>query len=86
MMNDAPEQDPDRFRTLDALLDAALDVPSEARSEFVERVCAGNAELRRELTRLVDLVGWSDGFLESPAIELQPGWVESLIRRTRGLP
>jgi serine/threonine-protein kinase len=64
----------DRFREIDALLDAALEVPADERVAFVERTCASDPELRRELLRLVELVDSTGEFLESPAIELAAAW------------
>jgi len=69
-MSDPHASDSARFRKLDALFDAALDVPPSARAEFVERACAADTALRRELLRLLGLVESSGGFLESSAIDI----------------
>ena len=69
-MTDSPESESARFQQIDALLDAALDLPAAERGEFVDRVCDSDAALRHELLRLLGLVESSGGFLESPAIDI----------------
>ena len=69
-MTDPREGDAERFRQLDSLWDAALDVPEAERSEFVERVCGSDPVLRRELKRLLGLVESSGEFLESSAMDI----------------
>ena len=44
---------PDRFKQLEQLFHQALERPESQRVAFVERVCAGDAELRRELELLL---------------------------------
>ena len=57
----------ERFRRADAVFDAALDLPPEARDAFVAQACAGDAELGAEVRRLLRAHGQSDGFLSAPA-------------------
>ena len=57
----------ERFRRADALFDAALDLPPEARDAFVAKACAGDPELGAEVRRLLRAHGQSDGFLSAPA-------------------
>src|SRR5574337_2041099 len=49
------ELSPERFRQLEPLLDAALDLPPDARPAFIQRACAGDDELRRTLLDLIRL-------------------------------
>ena len=56
-----------RFIRVEALLDAALDLPPPQRREFLEREC-DDAELRAEVLGLLDAVTASEGFLEAPAL------------------
>lgn len=56
-----------RFLRVEALLDAALDLPPPQRGEFLEREC-DDAELRAEVLGLLDAVTASEGFLEAPAL------------------
>jgi serine/threonine-protein kinase len=67
-------------------LDAALEVPADERVAFVERTCADDPELRRELLRLVDLVDSTGEFLASPAIELAAALFRDLERNTPSAP
>nr|MBA3585395.1 serine/threonine protein kinase [Gemmatimonadota bacterium] len=58
----------ERFRRIDALFDAALDLPPHERTGFVQRACEGDAELCAEVLRLVRAHADSAEFLESPAL------------------
>lgn len=55
---------PERWRTVGELFHAALDKPEETRKQWVEDVCAGDAELRAEVLSLLgsDAVA-GDGFI-----------------------
>lgn len=64
------ENDIGRFRRLNDLLDAALDLREPERADFVENVCGDDIALRRELRRLLGLVESSEEFLESPASDI----------------
>jgi eukaryotic-like serine/threonine-protein kinase len=65
-----PEPPADRFRRADALFDAALDLPGAEQDAFIERLCAGDPELGREVRRLMAAYRSSSGFLDAPAVEL----------------
>ena len=58
----------ERFRRVDAIFDAALDLPADERTAFVQRTCAGDAVLCDEVLRLVRAHSDSADFLESPAL------------------
>ena len=66
---------PERWRQIDAVLDAALDLePGEARAAYVARACAGDDALRAEVERLLRAcetaereTGDAGAFLEAPA-------------------
>lgn len=60
---------PDRWRQLEALLDAALDLPPDARSAFLNDPAAPDAGVRAEVRRLVGLQERAERFLERPATE-----------------
>lgn len=62
---------PDRSRRIDALLDAALELPPEARAAFLESVPT-DAGVRAEVKRLLELAGPAADFLERPAAEFAP--------------
>jgi serine/threonine-protein kinase len=56
-----PIHDPERFRRIDAVFDAALDIPEPERGAWLERECAGDAALRAD----VDVLLMSAGTAES---------------------
>jgi hypothetical protein len=60
----------DRFRRVDAIFDDALDLPIDQRDAFIDRACAGDGELREAVHRLLRAHQRSEGFLESPAVEV----------------
>src|SRR5688572_23786690 len=57
----------ERFRLADAVFDAALDLPPGERAAFVSHACAGSAELRADVDRLLRAHEQSDGFLDTSA-------------------
>ncbi|MEO8561330.1 MAG: serine/threonine-protein kinase [bacterium] len=65
-----PSTPPERFRQLDALLDALLDLPADERDAFAERATADDADLRHELNRRLTAHRSSGGFLEGSALDL----------------
>jgi hypothetical protein len=60
----------DRFRRVDAIFDDALDLPVDQRDAFIDRACAGDGEVREAVQRLLRAHQRSEGFLESPAVEV----------------
>ncbi len=61
--------DSERWKRIDDLLEAAFDVPPGERSAFLDRACAGDEELRREVEALLDFDRDAGSFLESPALD-----------------
>jgi eukaryotic-like serine/threonine-protein kinase len=59
-----------RWSVLEPLLDAALDLESSRRREFVDRVCRGDETLRADLRSLVDVCERADEALVEPAAVL----------------
>jgi serine/threonine protein kinase/WD40 repeat protein len=58
---------------IDDIFLAALDRENaEQRSAFLDEACAGNADLRRRVDRLLDAQAKNGSFLEAPAPELRP--------------
>ena len=53
-----------------ALFHAALEQPADARVAFLSSASEGDESLRREVESLLAAHGASDGFLESPAVDL----------------
>src|SRR5271157_2592001 len=62
----------ERWQRVKQLLDEALAIESSARLAFLDRVCAGDTELRREVESLLashELAGTN--FLKNPAVDLK---------------
>ncbi|HPA01271.1 MAG TPA: serine/threonine-protein kinase [Chiayiivirga sp.] len=60
-----PGGDAARFARIEALLDAALDQPSQARQVFLEQACVDDPAMHREVLDLLAAVSASEGFLEA---------------------
>ncbi len=54
-----------RFARIEALLDAALDMPSESREAFLAKTCSDDHALYREVRALLAAAVASEGFLEA---------------------
>jgi eukaryotic-like serine/threonine-protein kinase len=74
---------PERWRRVDAVLQSALDLPDDERAAFLDRACAGDDELRREVDTLLDAEGRAGDFIEAPAFEAAAGL---FAEAPRGLP
>jgi eukaryotic-like serine/threonine-protein kinase len=59
---------PERWAQIDRLLDEALELEATARADFLATACRDDAELRREVEKLLASFEAADGFLETPAI------------------
>jgi serine/threonine protein kinase len=60
---------PERWERIERIYQAALDQEPTARTEFLDRTCAGDSELRREVVSLLEAHKTDDRFLETPAVE-----------------
>ena len=67
-----------RFRQVDELFDAALDVPPDERDAFIARTCGGDAVLGDRVIALLRAHERSSGFLQTPAAELAAVLLEDL--------
>jgi hypothetical protein len=66
----SPPMTPERWRAVDAILQAALEREPPRRDAFVADACAGDESLRREVDSLLAAHDRADGdFLERPAAE-----------------
>jgi serine/threonine protein kinase len=63
--SDAPS--PERWRRIEALLDAALAAPTDERAALLERACQDQPGLREEVERLLRAHEQAGSFLERPA-------------------
>src|SRR5215470_12938606 len=62
--------DPERWRQIDVLLQAALDHPPAARAGFLLEACNGDEALEREVSSLLASHLAAGRFLESPAMDI----------------
>ncbi len=62
-----PTRPGDRFRRVDEIFDAALDLPPGEQTALIDRKCAGDESLRLEVLELVRAYHRADSVLESPA-------------------
>jgi serine/threonine protein kinase/tetratricopeptide (TPR) repeat protein/class 3 adenylate cyclase len=56
---------PDRWKRIDQLLDALLELDPARRSDFLDKSCADDEILRRELESLLSAHGRSEGFIDT---------------------
>ncbi|HMB53498.1 MAG TPA: protein kinase, partial [Thermoanaerobaculia bacterium] len=67
-----------RWAQIDALFDAALDLPREERAAFVEARCGDDEELRAELAAMLAAHERHEGILDAPASP----WAERALAET----
>ncbi len=67
------EVDAERWRAVDALFDQVLQLPPVEREAFLDRACAGDAELRGQVERLLAADAQAATFLEHPPLLLELG-------------
>lgn len=60
----------DRFRRVDAVFDAALDLPAADQIAFIDRTCGEDSETRAGVLLLLNAYRRSEPFPESPAFEI----------------
>src|SRR5215475_7766131 len=60
----------ERWKQIDLLLDAALELPPDKRAAFLDEACAGDEELRKQLDALLASNDEAHSFLEQPALEV----------------
>jgi serine/threonine-protein kinase len=63
--------DPDRWRRIEEVLDAALDLPPGQRKRFLDEACAADAALRSEVESLLAADARAKDYLEVPVGSLQ---------------
>jgi serine/threonine protein kinase/TolB-like protein len=79
-------QSPERWRRLEALFDAALDLPPDERAAWLRRACADDDGLREEVERLLRAHERAATFLERPAPDFAAPYLANLVTRPSGLP
>jgi eukaryotic-like serine/threonine-protein kinase len=75
-----------RWEQIERIYQEAAAKPAAERALFLEKACAGDAELRTEVERMLSCGSEAGGFLESPAVEVAaralaegPGGISSLV-------
>ncbi len=58
----------DRWKQIDELFDAVLDLPEAERERFLSEKCGGDEDLRKEVLSLLSASGGTDNFLEKSAM------------------
>jgi serine/threonine-protein kinase len=76
----------DRFRRVDSIFDAAVDIPAGERTAFIDRECGDDEALRAEVHELVRAYHQSDSVLESPAARLAAPLLESAAAASGPVP
>ena len=66
--------EPDRWRQIERLFESALERPESDHAAFLERACAGDDELRREVASLLAQRSAAAQFIEAPAIKMTPAF------------
>ena len=61
---------PERWKQIEKLYDAALQLEASRRAAFLDQACAGDEELRREVTSLLASDAQAGSFLVAPAAEV----------------
>jgi serine/threonine protein kinase/Flp pilus assembly protein TadD len=62
---------PERFHQIEQLYHAALEQEEAQRGSFLRGACAGDETLRREVESLLEHHKEAEGFIESPALEME---------------
>jgi len=69
----------ERWRKVEQLYHAALEVDKSHRASFIAKACAGDHELRKEVESLLAEAETRDGFLEDPATQVVAGSLSCTI-------
>ena len=65
----AADLDRERWQRLSPILEAALELPPEARGAYLDETCAGDAPLRRQVEELIEAEAAAGSFLAEGALE-----------------
>jgi serine/threonine protein kinase len=60
----------ERFKQIDEIFDAALELQSSEREAFLQEACKSDAELRKEVDSLLKAFNKAEFFIETPALEV----------------
>lgn len=56
-----------RWQKIKGMFDAALEIDWPKRGEFLDNACAGDADLRNDVQKLINSFDDADGFMDKPA-------------------
>jgi eukaryotic-like serine/threonine-protein kinase len=65
-----PSSPTERYRRIDAVFDAVLDLPPDEQTAYLDRTANDDPELREEVLRLLQAHRRSEGFLEAPLAQM----------------
>src|SRR5262245_23682411 len=80
---------PERWRQVDRILEEALQLPPDESIRFLDRMCAGDRALRRDVEAVLEAHGNAGSFLNDPALlfaakQLAVDEGKTLLGRTLG--
>jgi len=61
---------PDRWRKVDELFEAALDVPPQERAAFLDKACGSDRELRREVEKMLSFERQAEDFIQTDVFDV----------------
>lgn len=67
---------PERWNKIKKIFEAAQEIPSGEREEFLQSACGGDAELKAEIEKLFDSLENAESFLEKPVAAEVPTFFE----------
>ena len=73
---------PERYRKIGELFHAALELGADERNAFLERECAGDAELRREVESLIRSHEEGGGVIDEPPMSVAAGLLAEDMAKT----
>src|SRR3954463_49416 len=68
---------PERWRKVDEIFQAALELKPDERTAFLDNSCAGDEELRREVESLISSDEQGLSFIDAPAFQVAAGLLVS---------
>lgn len=74
---------PQRWQQVEAIFEAALELPVAARAGFLDTECGGDPELRRQVEALLAQDAAAGTFLENPAMLYAETWGDPPVPRPR---
>src|SRR5262245_2698005 len=60
---------PDRWRKVDELFEAALEREPKSRAAFLDEVCGGDKDLRREVEKMLDFDNQAQDFIKTDVFD-----------------